>query len=141
MVRTQSSLGESPQNFRFLFAPHAHLRSAWLTSSPRSFGICRRAKWGKTSVSRRGDVWLFGDHRIGCGDSTSGTDVALGEEERRQLMRRCGFVKFTFSAPVRVVPQAHIVPVSDGQSHVDFPLRLFNLTTPTSESQSRQAQP
>jgi NitT/TauT family transport system substrate-binding protein len=31
---------------------------------------------------------------------------------------------------VRVVPQAHIVPVSDGQSRVDFPLQLFNLTTP-----------
>jgi len=41
-----------------------------------------------------------------------------------------GFAKFTFSVPVRVVPQAHIVRVSDGQSHVDFPLRLFNLTTP-----------
>jgi hypothetical protein len=49
-------------------------------------------------------------------------------------MLRQGFVKFTFSVPVRVVPQAHIVRVSDGQSHVDFhvdfPLRLFNLTTP-----------
>jgi hypothetical protein len=27
-------------------------------------------------------------------------------------------------------PQAHIVRVSDGQSHVDFPLRLFNVTKP-----------
>ena len=27
-------------------------------------------------VSRFGDVWLLGDHRIGCGDSTSATDVA-----------------------------------------------------------------
>ena len=27
-------------------------------------------------VSRLGDVWLLGDHRIGCGDSTSATDVA-----------------------------------------------------------------
>jgi len=43
---------------------------------------------------------------------------------------RIGFVKFTFSVPVRVVPQADIVRVSDGQSHVDFPLRLFKLTTP-----------
>jgi len=43
---------------------------------------------------------------------------------------RVGFVEFTFSVPERVVPQAHIVRVSDGQSHVDFPLRLFNVTTP-----------
>jgi DNA modification methylase len=27
------------------------------------------------SVSRRGDVWLLGGHRIGCGDSTSAADV------------------------------------------------------------------
>ena len=27
-------------------------------------------------VSRLGDVWLLGDHRIGCGDSTRATDVA-----------------------------------------------------------------
>jgi DNA modification methylase len=27
-------------------------------------------------VSRLGDVWLLGDHRIGCGDSTRVTDVA-----------------------------------------------------------------
>ena len=27
-------------------------------------------------ISRLGDVWLLGDHRIGCGDSTSATDVA-----------------------------------------------------------------
>jgi hypothetical protein len=47
-----------------------------------------------------------------------------------------GFVKFTFSALVRVVPQAHIVRVSDGQSHVDFPLWLFNLTTPASSTGS-----
>jgi hypothetical protein len=33
---------------------------------------------------------------------------------------------------VRVVPQAHIVRVSDGQSHVDLPLRLFNVTKPYS---------
>jgi ParB-like chromosome segregation protein Spo0J len=34
-------------------------------------------------VSRLGDVWLLGDHRIGCGDSTSATDVApvLGESQ------------------------------------------------------------
>jgi DNA modification methylase len=27
-------------------------------------------------VTRPGDVWLLGEHRIGCGDSTSGADVA-----------------------------------------------------------------
>jgi DNA modification methylase len=27
-------------------------------------------------VSQLGDVWLLGDHRVGCGDSTSATDVA-----------------------------------------------------------------
>jgi hypothetical protein len=27
-------------------------------------------------VARLGDVWLLGDHRIGCGDSTSAADVA-----------------------------------------------------------------
>src|SRR5436853_213004 len=27
-------------------------------------------------VSRLGDVWLLGDHRVGCGDSTRATDVA-----------------------------------------------------------------
>ena len=27
-------------------------------------------------VNRLGDVWLLGDHRIGCADSTSATDVA-----------------------------------------------------------------
>jgi ParB-like nuclease domain len=26
-------------------------------------------------VSRRGDIWRLGKHRIGCGDSTSGSDV------------------------------------------------------------------
>ena len=34
-------------------------------------------------VSRRGDVWLLGEHRLACGDSTSGEDVARlmqGEE-------------------------------------------------------------
>jgi DNA modification methylase len=28
-------------------------------------------------VTRSGDVWLLGDHRVGCGDSTSAADVAL----------------------------------------------------------------
>src|SRR5436190_12119628 len=28
-------------------------------------------------VTRRGDVWQMGDHRVGCGDSTSAADVAL----------------------------------------------------------------
>jgi DNA modification methylase len=28
-------------------------------------------------VSRPGDVWILGDHRIGCGDSTSAADVEL----------------------------------------------------------------
>jgi DNA modification methylase len=28
------------------------------------------------AVTRPGDVWLLGDHRIGCGDSTSAADVA-----------------------------------------------------------------
>jgi DNA modification methylase len=28
-------------------------------------------------VSRRGDIWLLGEHRIGCGDSTSSADVNL----------------------------------------------------------------
>ena len=28
-------------------------------------------------VSRPGDVWVMGDHRIGCGDSTNAVDVAL----------------------------------------------------------------
>jgi len=28
-------------------------------------------------VSRLGDLWLLGDHRVGCGDSTSAADVAL----------------------------------------------------------------
>jgi DNA modification methylase len=27
-------------------------------------------------VTQRGDIWLLGDHRVGCGDSTSGADVA-----------------------------------------------------------------
>ena len=27
-------------------------------------------------VTRLGDIWLLGDHRIGCGDSTSAADVA-----------------------------------------------------------------
>jgi DNA modification methylase len=27
-------------------------------------------------VTRRGDIWLLGDHRAGCGDSTSAADVA-----------------------------------------------------------------
>jgi DNA modification methylase len=27
-------------------------------------------------VSQRGDVWLLGDHRVGCGDSTNAADVA-----------------------------------------------------------------
>src|SRR5882757_7633936 len=27
------------------------------------------------SVTRRGDIWLLGDHRVGCGDSTSVSDV------------------------------------------------------------------
>src|SRR5712671_1178633 len=27
-------------------------------------------------VTRRGDVWLLGDHQVGCGDSTSAADVA-----------------------------------------------------------------
>jgi DNA modification methylase len=27
-------------------------------------------------VTRLGDVWLLGEHRVGCGDSTSATDVA-----------------------------------------------------------------
>jgi DNA modification methylase len=27
-------------------------------------------------VTRRGDIWLLGDHRVGCGDSTSAVDVA-----------------------------------------------------------------
>ena len=28
-------------------------------------------------VTRRGDIWRLGNHRVGCGDSTSGADVAL----------------------------------------------------------------
>jgi hypothetical protein len=28
-------------------------------------------------VSKRGDVWLLGDHRLMCGDSTDGSDVAI----------------------------------------------------------------
>jgi DNA modification methylase len=38
-------------------------------------------------VSRLGEVWLLGDHRIGCGDSTSAVDAAsvLGESQP-QLM-------------------------------------------------------
>jgi DNA modification methylase len=28
-------------------------------------------------VTRPGDAWLLGDHRVGCGDSTSAADVAL----------------------------------------------------------------
>jgi DNA modification methylase len=28
-------------------------------------------------VTRPGDVWLMGDHRVGCGDATSAADVAL----------------------------------------------------------------
>jgi DNA modification methylase len=27
-------------------------------------------------ITRPGDIWLLGDHRVGCGDSTSGADVA-----------------------------------------------------------------
>ena len=27
-------------------------------------------------VTRPGDIWLLGDHRVGCGDSTSPADVA-----------------------------------------------------------------
>ena len=27
-------------------------------------------------VTRRGDIWLLGDHRVGCGDSTSAANVA-----------------------------------------------------------------
>jgi DNA modification methylase len=27
-------------------------------------------------VTRRGDIWVLGDHRVGCGDSTNATDVA-----------------------------------------------------------------
>jgi hypothetical protein len=42
---------------------------------------------------------------------------------------------------VRVVPQAHIVRVSDGQSHIDFPPWLFNLTTPLGIIQMPQCDP
>ncbi len=31
---------------------------------------------GAVPVSRRGDIWLCGDHRVMCGDSTVGADVA-----------------------------------------------------------------
>ena len=31
---------------------------------------------GDQPVTRRGDIWLLGDHGIGCGDSTSAADVA-----------------------------------------------------------------
>jgi hypothetical protein len=38
-------------------------------------------------VTRPGDVWLIGDHRVGCGDSTSAADVALVlAGSRAQLM-------------------------------------------------------
>ena len=30
----------------------------------------------ETAVSRLGDIWVLGDHRIGCGDSTDGPTVA-----------------------------------------------------------------
>lgn len=30
----------------------------------------------ETAVSRLGDIWVLGDHRIGCGDSTNGPTVA-----------------------------------------------------------------
>ena len=29
----------------------------------------------ENAVTQFGDIWLFGDHRIGCGDSTSAADV------------------------------------------------------------------
>jgi DNA modification methylase len=29
-----------------------------------------------TPVAKRGDIWLLGDHRVGCGDSTNPEDVA-----------------------------------------------------------------
>jgi ParB-like chromosome segregation protein Spo0J len=29
----------------------------------------------ENSVTQSGDIWLLGDHRIGCGDSTSAADV------------------------------------------------------------------
>jgi len=38
-------------------------------------------------VTRRGDVWQLGDHRVGCGDSTSAADVAavLAGSERHLM--------------------------------------------------------
>ena len=40
------------------------------------------------AVSRLGDVWLLGDHRIGCGDSTSASDVApvMGGSQPRLMV-------------------------------------------------------
>jgi ParB-like nuclease domain len=33
-------------------------------------------KLGETAVSKQGDIWLLGPHRIGCGDSTEATVVS-----------------------------------------------------------------
>ena len=39
------------------------------------------------AIAKRGDVWLLGDHRVMCGDSTSADDVArLMHGEKAQLM-------------------------------------------------------
>jgi hypothetical protein len=48
-------------------------------------------------------------------------------------MRAAGFVKFTFRAPGKVVSSTEIVGVFDRHSGPDFPLQLFNLTTPVGE--------
>jgi SAM-dependent methyltransferase len=46
-------------------------------------------------------------------------------------MRPKGFVKFTFLAPGRVAGWAKILGSSKRLSRPDFPLQLFNLTTPS----------
>src|SRR5215472_7710820 len=77
----------------------------------------------------RGTHTTFASSAWICSRISSSLGISPDCFSRTNASARNGFVKFTLSTPVRVVPQAHIVRVSDGQSHVNFPLRLFNLTT------------
>ena len=58
--------------------------------------------------------------------------TAYGDDERRrQSMAQQGLVKFTFREPGTVVSWAQIVRACKRQIRPHFPLRLFNLTTPS----------